>query len=153
MKYNGSHSVERRQAPRMQTQHDNFANLIYLGASEQLLINVNSVFVPTIHWTGQLQTTFKTFPSRKFCVYVFMFLCYRLRATFPPKIIMMMTTTNTTMMMTMRMMMMMMIMTIIIINVRAVNDFLFLGVGFYRAKILASSLCVLTLDTLLMLDF
>jgi hypothetical protein len=42
---------------------------------------------------------------------------------------------------------------IIIINVRVVNHFLFFGVGFYRAKILASSLCVLTLDTLLMLDF
>jgi uncharacterized integral membrane protein len=51
------------------------------------------------------------------------------------------------------MMMMIIIIIIIIINVRAVNDFLFLGVGFHRAKILVLSLCVLTLDTLLILDF
>jgi len=43
--------VERRQAPRTQSQYDSFANLIYLGASEQMLINVNSVFAPAKHWT------------------------------------------------------------------------------------------------------
>jgi hypothetical protein len=52
--------------------HSHPANLIYLGVSDQMLIIVNSVFVPTMHWTGQLQTTFETFPSGKFCVYVFM---------------------------------------------------------------------------------
>jgi hypothetical protein len=51
MKYKGEHSVERRQAPRTQSQYDGFANLIYLGASEQMLKNVNSVFAPAKHCT------------------------------------------------------------------------------------------------------
>ena len=70
--------MERRQAPRTQPQHGSFANLIYIAASEQLLINVNSVFAPAKHWTWQLQTIFRTLPtilpSRKFCFYIFMFM-------------------------------------------------------------------------------
>jgi hypothetical protein len=34
-----------------------------------------------------------------------------------------------------------------------VSDFLFLEVGFYGAKVLISSVCVLTLNTLVTLDF
>jgi hypothetical protein len=49
-------------------------------------------------------------------------------------------------------MMMLTMMMMMMINVRVVNDFLFLGLGFYRAKILASSVCVHTLNTILMLD-
>ena len=63
---------------------------------------------------------------------------------------MMMTTVMMMMIMMIKMAMMMMMM---MICFRVVSYFLFLEVGFYGAKILISSVCVHTLNTLEILDF